>query len=128
MADKKQKTKVITGHGNLTVSNVNSEVSECITLTYDVYHVPTVDEAKKIKKEFSRLAETDEVDTEAIFHNFDTRDQDIQLKFKVKKCGSEKEARNAKTRLDKFVKRQGGQTTLTEQFDEEQKKADKKNA
>lgn len=118
---KKQKTKTLTSHGNLTTSNLNSSISECITLTYDVYNAKTVLEAKQINDELKSLDSSTESTTDIIIHNYGTKDESVQVKYKVKKCGSDEDARETKEKFDKYIKKKGGQTTLTEQFDKDKK-------
>ena len=41
--------------------------------------------------------------------------QNIKMKYKIKTCDSEERARDLKEKVDTYVKRQGGQTTLDEE-------------
>lgn len=117
---KKQKETRITGHGNITVSNVGSEKSECITLTYTTFHVKTIENAEKLTADFKRKTAED-LTTDVTITNFGTKDQDVKTSHKFKTCGSEEQAREIKEKCDKHIQKLGGQTTLTEEFEKEEK-------
>lgn len=117
---KKQKETRITGHGNLTVSNVGSENSECITLTYTTFHVKTIENAEKLTADFKRKTGA-ELAADVTLTNFGTKEQDVKTSHKFKTCGSTEEAREIKEKCDKHIQKLGGQTTLTEDFEKEEK-------
>lgn len=118
MKEKKQKTKTIRGYGHVNISNLNSETSECITLTYAIAHLGTISNATKLKAELDDLHdETAEASLE--ISKFGDGDSDVSMKYKIKTCESEMLARELKKTIDLHLKKKGGQTTLTEDFDKE---------
>jgi len=118
---KTQKTPVLMGHGHINVSNVNSEKSECITFTYSTKNIPSLEEARKLKKAYDDIAGEEQSGYEILIENAESKEQKISSKYKLKLCESESEARSIKKDLDQYVKKKGGQTTLTEDFTESEK-------
>lgn len=119
---KTQKTPVLMGHGHINVSNVNSAKSECITFTYSTKNIPSLEDAKKLKKAYDDISGESESGYEILIENAESKEQKISSKYKIKLCESEQDARDIKKELDGYVKRKGGQTTLTEDFTESEKK------
>ena len=113
MSDKKPKTKNLSGHGNLTTSNVNSK-SECITLTYSVKNIKTQKDISSLEAEFRELVEED-VNFDLEIKNHTSSEPEIVLKAKVKTCDNEERGHEVKEIFDKFLKKKGGQTTLDEE-------------
>jgi hypothetical protein len=118
LKERKQKTKTLRGYGHINVSNVNSETSECITLTYAIAHVGTIANATKLKAELDNLHEQ-EAEATVEISKFGDKESDVSMKYKIKTCESEKLARDTKKTIDLHLKKKGGQTTLTEDFDRE---------
>ena len=113
VAKKKEKTKTIRGHGHMNVSNVNSEKSECITLTYTISNIGNMKDIPVLEREIEDIVDQDiHFDLEVKDHN--GGDQEIKLKAKVKACDSEDLGHEVKELLDKHIKKKGGQTTLDE--------------
>lgn len=118
MAEKKEKQKILKGYGHINVANVNSETSECITLTYAIKHVGSVSKANQLKKELDDISGEESIASVEIT-NLGDKDEDVDMKYKVKTCDSEKRAREIKKDLDLYLKKKGGQTTLTEDYEAE---------
>jgi len=114
---KKQKTKILTGHGTLGVSNLNSE-SECITLTYTTFNIKSAKDVAALEEEFTNLVD-DEMTFDLLITDHGTTEQAVKLKTKVKTCESEARGREIKETFDTFIKKKGGQTTLDEPGDGE---------
>lgn len=112
-------TKSLRGHGHINISNVDSQKSECVTMTYSVMNVKTIAQASTLKKAMDKKHSEDSVVILEIT-DLDGKEQAIKMKYKVKACGDEAKARAIKSKLDKFLQKQGGQTTLTEEFDDEE--------
>lgn len=113
MAQKKQKTKNIRGHGHLVTSNVNSENSQCITLTYSVSRIKSMKDVLPIERELSDLVDEDiGFDLEVKGHN--SEEQEIKIKAKIKTCDDEDKGHLISEIFDKHIKKKGGQTTLDE--------------
>ena len=115
----KQKSKTLRGHGHINVSNVDSEKSECVTMTYSVMNVKSISQASSLKTEMDKKHSENSIVILEVT-GLDSKDQSIKMKYKVKACGDEAKAREIKGKLDKFLQKKGGQTTLTEEFDEEE--------
>lgn len=110
---KQQKTKTIRGHGHMNISNVNSEKSQCITLTYSISNIGDMKEIPLLEKDIEKLT------NEAVHFDLEVKDhtggdQEIKLKAKVKACESEELGHDIKTKFDEYIKKKGGQTTLDE--------------
>ena len=116
MANKKKpkpKTKTLRGYGHINVSNVNSENSECITLTYSTSNIKSMKDIPVLEKEFDDLIDEELLfDLEVIGHN--TTEPKIKLKAKVKTCDNEDRGHEISSIFDKHIKKKGGQTTLDE--------------
>jgi hypothetical protein len=98
--------------GTISTSNVNNPNSECITLTYAISGVSSLTGVKKLSEELDEL-HNEEAKVDLELKNYGDKDlQSIKMKYKVKTCSSEKDAHTIKEKLDKFLKKQGGQTTL----------------
>ena len=97
----------------MVTSNVNSEKSECITLTYTVSNIGKISDVQKLNEELDALHDEDSVCDYEV-RNFGSPDQEIKLKHKIKTCDSEANGHDIKEKLDQFIKKRGGQTTLDE--------------
>lgn len=101
-------------NGSIAISNVGSDISECITLTYSMkQHLKSLENINKIISEMDALHD-EESKVTVTTTNYGTEDEDYMLKYQVKSCGNEKAARKIKQDLDLYVQKQGGQTTLDE--------------
>lgn len=107
----KIKPKKLRTNGSISVSNVNGS-NQCITLTYSIKNVGNLLQARKLVSELDDLHDEEGVDSSIEMTNFDTDEEIIDLKYKVKSCAGEGTAHDLKETLDKFLKKQGGQTTL----------------
>jgi hypothetical protein len=108
----KEKTKILSGHGSMNTSNVNSN-SECITLTYTVKNIRLQKDILNIEKELEELVDEDIIfDLEIKGHT--SPEPEFVLKAKVKTCNNEERGHEIKEIFDKFLKKKGGQTTLDE--------------
>jgi len=112
------------GHGHINVSNVNSPNSECITLTYSIKNVGSVTKASQLRKELDDIT-GEESKTQVEISNLGDQEETVDMKYKVKTCEHEARAREIKQDVDKFLMKKGGQTTLTETFNEEQEEDEK---
>ena len=110
MANKNQDVK---GNGHINVTNVNSQNSQCIFLTYTLHGIADLEHAKTICNKIMDL-----VDVEVKFNVEQTDwrgdDEKTVLKVKIKDCRNEKKAHVYKASIDEFIKKIGGQTTLDE--------------
>ena len=97
--------------GTISTSNVNNPNSECITLTYAITGVKSQKGVKDLTQELDQL-HNDESKVDLEIKDFDGDLQSLKMKYKVKSCDSEENAHIIKAKLDKFLKKQGGQTTL----------------
>jgi len=113
MAKKKPQNKGVKGHGHINVSNVNSENSQCITLTYSISGLKTLGAASKLVDELDDLHDEDTT-TNLEIQDWGTEEEVLKLKYKTKTCQDEVAAHTVKKILDKHLKKKGGQTTLDE--------------
>lgn len=100
------------GYGHINISNVNSNMSECITLTYSIKDVGNQTKARKLKKELDDLTDADAGSASIAITSIDTEDEKCDMKYQLRTCDSEKKAREYKGVIDKFLSKKGGQTTL----------------
>lgn len=107
------KTKNLKGNGNISVSNVNSMSSECITLTYTIWNFKNKNQVSKIKKDIEDLVDS-EVAFDLGIQDYSGLEEKYKLKVKVKACEKEKLAHTIKEEIDNYIKEAGGQTTLDE--------------
>ncbi len=108
----RKKTK---GLGHINISNVDGR-SECITLTYSLRNINNITAAKKIITELDKLHK-ESATTDVIISDFETDEEKFNLKYKIKACEGESYARDIKSKLDAYVAKKGGQTTLDEDED-----------
>lgn len=104
----------IKGHGNLTVSNVNSPNSECRTLTYTIFNIKKLEDVPAILKKCAR-AHDEEQSVDLQISGFGEKDPKITAKLKIKSCDDEELAHEVKKKLDACIRKIGGQTTLDEE-------------
>lgn len=116
---KPKKPKKLRCGGSINTSNVNGG-NQCITLTYAVKNVGVLLVAKKLITDMEDLVPNEYVEDEGgttstiEIHDVDTNKETIDVKIKVQSCLGEGEAHDIKTKLDTFLKKKGGQTTLDE--------------
>jgi hypothetical protein len=113
----KKKTKIIPklrASGSISVSNLNSKKSECITLTYSIKNVGSLANVKHLAKELDNTSGLDDGAVEVLITAFNTKAETIDMKYKVKNCEDTEDLRTVKEDLDKYLKLKGGQTTLDE--------------
>lgn len=113
MAAKKPKNKGVKGHGHINVSNVNSENSQCITFTYSITGLKSMNALGTLVDELDKLHD-EETTANVEIEDWGTDEEVIKLKYKTKTCGDEKAVHTLKKTLDKHLKKKGGQTTLDE--------------
>jgi hypothetical protein len=111
-----KKLKEAHTNGNISVSNVGSSKSECITLTYTLKeNLQSLDNITKVKKDMDALIDSEDSKVTVSISNYGDPDvEDYGMKYQVKSCGNEALARKYKSALDDYVQKQGGQTTLDE--------------
>ena len=107
----KKKPKKLRTNGSISTSNVNGS-NQCITLTYSIKNVGNLLQARKLVVELDDLHDEAETTAIAEITNFETDEEIIDIKYKVKSCEGEGTAHALKETLDKFLKKKGGQTTL----------------
>ena len=106
-----RKTKM-KGFGHINTSNVDSR-SECITLTYSLKDVGTIDDAKNTIKKLDKLHHNNAT-CDISIADFGTKDEMLNIKYKIKACEGEGLARDIKSAIDLYLAKHGGQTTLDE--------------
>ena len=95
------------------MSNVESPNKECITLTYSIKDVGSITKARELAYDLDQLhGEPSFCDLD--IKNVFGKDASVNLSYKLKACEGEAEARTIKMKLDKFLRKKGGQTTLDE--------------
>lgn len=110
---KRKKPKKLRCGGSINTSNVNGG-NQCITLTYAVKNVGRLLQAKQLIIEMDNLHDVEDATSTIEIHDFDSDKEMIDVKYKLKSCDGEAEAHIIKTKLDTFLKKKGGQTTLDE--------------
>lgn len=98
--------------GHISISNVDGR-AECVTLTYTIKNLANLKQIKQTIREMDELHEQTSI-TDVSIPDFDTEDEQFNLKYKIKACNDESLARSIKAKLDKYVGETGGQTTLDE--------------
>jgi len=97
--------------GTISTSNVNNPNSQCITLTYTISNVKNMKAVAVLTGELDEIhSETSQVDIEVKDYGGDG--EAYKMKYKVKTCENEATAHIVKHKLDSFLKKKGGQTTL----------------
>lgn len=110
-----KKLKESKTNGSIGISNVGSSKAECITLTYTLKdNLQSLDNIAKVQEEMDTLTKAESKVTVTISNFRDNEVEDYVMKYQVKSCGDEKQARDYKSKLDDYVKKQGGQTSLDE--------------
>jgi len=99
-------------NGHINTSNLLGK-SECITLTYSIKDVGNPTKAKTLKTELDKISGEESV-VNLEMANISTEDEQTDMKYKIKLCDSDKIARDIKLKLDKYLTKKGGQTTLDE--------------
>lgn len=98
-------------NGHINIPNVGAS-SECITLTYTIRGLKNIEHLEKLAKGLDKK-HNGESSLGLIINNYKVLDsEEIIGKYKIRACDSEKEARTIKFDCDKYLKKQGGQTTL----------------
>ena len=101
------------GLGTISCSNVNHPNSQCITLTYTIKDIGKFSDAKPLAKELNGVASEEGV-VEVTVKDLGTKDEQTDMKWKAKDCTDEAGLHTIKKKLDIFLKKEGGQTTLDE--------------
>ncbi len=100
--------------GTIGLSNVGSNTKECRTLTYSVKGAETLLNVRKLVADMDKISGLDESIVDVMLKNLDTTDAEVNFSYKTRECQTEQEARSIKVKLDHFLKKKGGQTTLDE--------------
>ena len=99
--------------GTISTSNVNHPTAECKQLTYTIKDIGEFEDAEPLGKELDKVSEQTGI-IEVTVSNLGTDEEETNMKYKLKECGSEKMYHDIKKKLDLFLKKKGGQTTLDE--------------
>jgi len=110
-----KKLKESRTNGIISIPNVGSSKSECISLTYTIReNLLSLENIRKVIEDMDKLHNEEPKITVTVSNFGDSTVEDFVLKYQVKSCGSESKARQIKDKLDEYVSKQGGQTTLDE--------------
>lgn len=110
------KTTVLKGNGSISVSNVNAENSECITLTYTMRNFKSEKQVQEVKNSIYDFVK-DPVTFDLTVKNWNEDEEQLILKAKIRACGNERKAHNIKKQIDEYIHKKGGQTTLDQVAD-----------
>ncbi len=97
-------------NGHINIPNVGSN-SECIGLTYTIRGLKSISHLEKLATGLDKKHNGDS-SLGVVVNNLNTVDEEIIGKYKIKACDSDSLARTIKDKCDKYLKKQGGQTTL----------------
>lgn len=105
--------------GHINQSNVNHPNSECTTLTYSIKNIETLEKATELQEKLDDLHDEDAVvNLEISDYNYEG--ESISMKYKVKTCDNPADAAKIKLKLDQYLKKIGGQTTLDAMIPEDE--------
>jgi len=108
----------VKGNGHINVTNVNSKNSQCIFLTYTLWGIENVEQAKTLTNKITDLVPDVEMKFDLQQSDWRGDNEKTTLKIKIKDCRNEKKAHIYKEKIDEYIKKIGGQTTLDETFGE----------
>ena len=103
--------KQLRANGHINIPNVGSN-SECIGLTYTIRGLKSISQLEKLGKGLDKKHDG-ESSLGLVINNLNGGEfEEIIGKYKIRACDSDEDARGIKDKCDKYLKKQGGQTTL----------------